>query len=108
MKGILPWLVCWVCRAIRRDFCPALYRKSNLCIPRMKLHDLVPNSYIHVSMSDVYIPRISMPIWLQQIRQTDPENILNAHRYECVNWETKHYNSVLEVTRPNSFISGNT
>jgi hypothetical protein len=24
MKGVLPKLVCWVCRAGTRDFCPAL------------------------------------------------------------------------------------
>jgi hypothetical protein len=23
-KGVLPWLVCWACRASTRDFCPAL------------------------------------------------------------------------------------
>jgi hypothetical protein len=26
---------------------------------------------------------------------------------ECGNWETEHYNYVLERTRPRSFISGN-
>ncbi len=39
----------------------------------MKLCCLVPNSYIHVSVFDLYIPRISLPIWLQQIWQTDLE-----------------------------------
>ncbi len=34
--------------------------------PEMKLRDLVPISYIHVSLSDLYIPRISVPFWLQQ------------------------------------------
>jgi hypothetical protein len=24
MKGLLPWLVCWACRAGTRDFCSAL------------------------------------------------------------------------------------
>ncbi len=43
--------------------------------PEMKLLGLVPNSYIHVSVSDFYIPRIGLPIWLQQNRQTDPGNI---------------------------------
>jgi hypothetical protein len=43
--------------------------------PETKLHGLVPNSYIHVSVSDLYIPRIGLPIWLQQNRQTDPGNI---------------------------------
>ncbi len=47
----------------------------------MQLHGLVPNSYIHVSVSDLCISRISMPIWLQQNRQTDPGNIKIAHRY---------------------------
>jgi hypothetical protein len=32
----------------------------------MKLSGFVPNSYIYVSVSDFYIPRIVLPIWLQQ------------------------------------------
>jgi hypothetical protein len=32
--------------------------------PEMKL--LVPNSYIHVSVSEFYIPMIDLPIWLQK------------------------------------------
>jgi hypothetical protein len=43
--------------------------------PEMKLRDLVPNSYIHVSVIDLYIPRVGLPIWLQQNRQTDHGNI---------------------------------
>ncbi len=43
--------------------------------PEMKLHGLVPNSYIHVSVSDLHIPRIGLPICLQQNRQTNPGNI---------------------------------
>ncbi len=35
-------------------------------LPEMKLGDLAPNSYIHVSVSDLYIPRIGLPIWLHQ------------------------------------------
>ena len=37
----------------------------------MKLRGLVPNSYIHLSVSDLYIPRIGLPIWLQQNGLTD-------------------------------------
>ncbi len=37
----------------------------------MKLRSLVPNYYIHVSVRDLYIPRIGLSIWLQQDRQTD-------------------------------------
>jgi hypothetical protein len=33
----------------------------------MKLRGLVPNSYIHVGMRDLFIPRIVLPIRLQQI-----------------------------------------
>ncbi len=39
--------------------------------PEKKLRSLVPNYYIHVSVRDLYIPRIGLSIWLQQDRQTD-------------------------------------
>jgi hypothetical protein len=39
------------------------------------------NFHIHVSASDLYIPRIMPHIFLQQNRQTDRGNILIAHRY---------------------------
>ncbi len=41
----------------------------------MKLLGLVPNSYIHESVSYLHIPWIGLPISLQQTRQTDPGNI---------------------------------
>ncbi len=41
----------------------------------LKLRDLVPNSYIHVSVRDLYVLRIGLPIWLHQNRQTYPGNI---------------------------------
>jgi hypothetical protein len=64
----------------------------------MKLRGLILNSYIHVSVSDLYIPRISLPIWLEQNRQTDPGNIKNCSQiHECGNWETENYNSVLKI-----------
>jgi hypothetical protein len=47
---------------------------------------------------NVEIPRIGPHISLQQKRQNDPGNIKICHRYECGNWETEHYNSVLEIT----------
>jgi hypothetical protein len=37
--------------------------------------DLSPNFHIHVSMNDLYIPRIGPHISLQQNRQTNPGNI---------------------------------
>jgi hypothetical protein len=47
----------------------------------MKLHGLVPSSYIHVFVRDLDIQTIGLPIWLQQKRQSDPGNILIVHRY---------------------------
>jgi hypothetical protein len=56
----------------------------------MKLHGLVishnynilfPNFHIHVSVSDLCIPRISMPILPQPKRQTYPGSILITHGY---------------------------
>ena len=55
----------------------------------MKLHCLVPKSYIHVSVSDLYIPTISLPILLQQYRWTDCGNIQIAHRNMNVEIGTK-------------------
>ncbi len=43
--------------------------------PKTELRGLSPNSYIHVSVSDLYIPRIGPHIWLKLNRQIDPGNI---------------------------------
>ncbi len=48
---------------------------SKHIFPKMKLRSIINNSYIHVSVSNLYIPRIGLPIWLQQNRQADPGNI---------------------------------
>ncbi len=62
-------------------------------------------------VTSVPIPTFMCPhIWLQQNGQTDPGNInLPQILYNhCRNKETEHYNSVLEITRLHSVISGNT
>ncbi len=41
----------------------------------MKLRGLSPNYQIHVSVSDLYIPTIGLPILLQENMWTDPGNI---------------------------------
>jgi hypothetical protein len=77
---------------LSRVLCPNCINWSCIPVPHctenhiyvfqeMKLCGLVPNSYIHVSVSDLYIPRICLPFWLQRNRQTDPGNIQIAHRY---------------------------
>jgi hypothetical protein len=48
---------------------------------------LSPNFHVHVSVSDLYIPRIGPHIWLKQ--NTVDRPILEI--YECRNCETKHY-----------------
>ncbi len=47
----------------------------------MKRRRLVPDSYLNVSVSDLYIPRTRLPIWLVKNRQTNPGNIPIAHIY---------------------------
>jgi hypothetical protein len=40
-----------------------------------KLCGVGPNFYVHISVSDLYIPTTSLPFWLQQNRWTDPGKI---------------------------------
>jgi hypothetical protein len=53
------------------DVCRLLHctENSKHIFPEMKLHGLAPNFnfHIHGSVSDLYIPVISLPILLQQI-----------------------------------------
>jgi hypothetical protein len=41
----------------------------------MKLRGLVPNSYVHASVSDLYISTFDLPNLLQEIRWSDPGSI---------------------------------
>jgi len=43
--------------------------------PEMKLRGLSPNSYIHFSVRDFYIPRIDLPILMQENKWTGRGNI---------------------------------
>ena len=49
--------------------------------PKHNYNVLSPSFHIHVSLSDLNIPRIGLPILLQPNRQTYPMNIYIAHRY---------------------------
>jgi hypothetical protein len=67
----------------RCDFTkPTLQRQytENLkqIFPEMKLRGLSPSSYIHVSVSNLYIPMIGLPILLQEKRWTDRGNIYKS------------------------------
>ncbi len=48
---------------------------SIYALPEKELRGLSPNLHIHVSVSDLYIPTIGPPIFLQQNRQADRGNI---------------------------------
>jgi hypothetical protein len=60
-----------------------------------ELRGLSPNFYIHVSVSDLYIPRIGPHISLQQNRQTDPGNIYIPLRYISVGTGTQNIINLL-------------
>jgi hypothetical protein len=49
-----------------------------------ELRGLSPNFHIHVSVSDLNIPRIGPHISMQQNRHNDPVNISISHRYMSV------------------------
>jgi hypothetical protein len=49
----------------------------------MKLRGVVPNSYIHVSVSDLYITTIGLPILLQE--SIVGEYINRSQIHECGN-----------------------
>jgi hypothetical protein len=52
------------------------YRKFETNIPRKRIaHGLNPNFHSHVSVSDLYIPKIGLPILLQENIWTDSGNI---------------------------------
>jgi hypothetical protein len=55
---------------------------SKQIFPEMKLCSLKPNSYIHVSVNDLYIPRIGRPILLQN-RRPDRWNISRSQIHEA-------------------------
>jgi hypothetical protein len=61
----------------------------------MKLLGLIPNSYIHVSVSNLYIPRIGLPFGCSKIgRPFLRKYKLLTDTGAVENWETG-YNSVL-------------
>jgi hypothetical protein len=57
---------CNPCFLIQKQRAPGLHcmENSKQIFPEMKLHGLVPNFYIHVSVCDLYFPTIGPPILL--------------------------------------------
>ncbi len=52
-----------------------------LLFPKQNYNVLSPSSYTLISVRDLYISRIGLPIQLQENMRTDSENILIAHRH---------------------------
>jgi hypothetical protein len=51
------------------------------------LRGLSPNFHIHVSVSDLYVSTMGLPILLQENKWIDPGNIKVAHRHRHMNVE---------------------
>ncbi len=58
---------------------PALQRHNTenwkQIFPEKELRGRSPNSYIHVSVSDLYLPTTGLPVLLQESKWTDSGNI---------------------------------
>ncbi len=52
-----------------------------LLFPKQNYNVLSPSSYTHISVRDLYISRIGLPILLQGNMWTDPGNIKIAYRH---------------------------
>ncbi len=57
--------------------------------PEKELCGHSPYFHIHVSVSDLYIPKIDLPILLQENRWTEPGNIEIVHRHMNVEMGTE-------------------
>ncbi len=64
-------------QALQRKRC----RKSKQIFPEKELCGLSPDFHVHVSVSDLHIPTIGLPILLEEIMWTNPGNIKIAHRH---------------------------
>ncbi len=51
------------------------YQNLKQIFPEKELRDLSPNFHIHVSVSDLFTPMISLPILMQENMWADPGNI---------------------------------
>jgi hypothetical protein len=52
-----------------------------MLFPKQNYNIMCPSSYAQISVRDLYISRIGLPILLQGNMWTDPRNIQTAHRH---------------------------
>ncbi len=67
-----------------------VFPKMKLLFPKHNYNIMSPSSYAHLSVWDLYISRIGLPILLQGNMWTDPGNIYRSQSHECVNWDWGH------------------
>jgi len=58
-----------------------VFPEIKLLFPKQYYNVLSPNSYTHISMRDIYISRVGLPILLQEICGPILEYIKIAHRH---------------------------
>jgi hypothetical protein len=96
--------------AFSLSLAPTLYRKSDLCIPRKET--VGPRSHcLHSFICERFTYSHDQSAYLAAAKLADQSweyKSLTDIRMPIANWETEHYNSVLEIRRPSSFVSGNT
>ncbi len=61
-------------------------RKFKTYIPRKGISGLSPNFHIHVSMSELYIPTMGLPVLLEKICRLSWEYRNRSQTHECGNW----------------------
>jgi hypothetical protein len=59
-----------------------VFPEIKMLFPKQNYNVLFPSSFTHISMRDLYISRIGLPILLQENMWTDPGNIKIAHRHK--------------------------
>ncbi len=86
----------------------ALYRKSDLCIPRNETSR--PRShFLHSGICERFIYSQDQSAYFASAKLAIMGKYTSLQIHECGNLETEHYNSVSEIMRPpRSFISGTT
>jgi hypothetical protein len=66
-----------------------VFPEMKLLFPKQKYNVLPPSSYTRLSVIDLHISRIGLPILLQGNMWTDPGNIQIAHRHMKVEHGTE-------------------
>jgi hypothetical protein len=59
--------------------CKCTIEYTKQIFPEKEVRGLSPNFHIHVSVSDLYIPTIGLPILLQENMWTDPVSVSDLY-----------------------------